>query len=570
MFLTQSQLNTVRQNLVEVDSSIKHTNATVISLDESTITDSNLAGSDDPDINFTASTKNKVEIRRTYKYRIYPNQKQLEQLETVLAACRFLYNCALEERKVTYEMWKRRNKGTQYTQVGNTITLLHDIVGPEATEPPKINKYSQSKQLTEFKREIEDLDNYLTENYPTEQVGKIPNLLAVRDHILRDVLNRVDKAFDAFFLRIKRGETPGYPRFRGANRYDSFTYPDAAKADNEGLDKAPGWSLHLPAERRHRKDGTATKKPMGHLTLSMGASGEVIGPIKIKLHREALGRVRTLTIHRSGNEWYACFSVTKEIELEKPPLTKPEQSQNPVGVALGIGKLLTLSTGQEIENPHYYQKNLDELTRVQKILSQKQEAKRKTRLKETKENFQNLKKARLALGKVHRRIANRRKDYLHKMSKWLVSNTNYDGIVFGDINMQAMVRRPKPVIDKEKTAEKGGEPVVYLHNGAEQKAVFNRTLLDAGWATLVNYTKYKAEGAGKLCLQLEARNISQTCCKCDYERKSEEEKLPIGESVWLCPKCGLKLERGHNTAINLLKKQFGANCATIAALLGQL
>src|SRR5205085_2851484 len=96
-----------------------------------------------------------------------------------------------------------------------------------------------------------------------------PDLDGVYSQVLQDVLHRVDKAFKAFFRRVKSGEKPGYPRFVGRDRYNSFTYPQL------------GWSLL--GER---------------LSLSK------IGPLLLKLHRPVCGKVKTVTIKREGPHWY--------------------------------------------------------------------------------------------------------------------------------------------------------------------------------------------------------------------------------------------------------------------------
>ncbi|MBD1373559.1 helix-turn-helix domain-containing protein [Hazenella sp. IB182357] len=112
----------------------------------------------------------------SYKFKLEPNQAQAYQIETALNLCRWLYNTALEQRKFAYE--KRRM----------TLTF-----------------YTQKKELTQLK------SHFIA-------------FTGVYSQVLQDVLHRLDKAFKAFFRRIKAGERPGYPRFQGKNRYDSFTY----------------------------------------------------------------------------------------------------------------------------------------------------------------------------------------------------------------------------------------------------------------------------------------------------------------------------------------------------------
>ena len=164
--------------------------------------------------------------RKAYKYRLYPTKEQEKTLFWTLARCRELYNAALAERKEAYRM------------AGKSISY-----------------YEQKRDLPEIKTE-------LREEYQQ-----------IHSQVLQDVLLRLDKAFKAFFRRVKNGEEPGYPRFQGRNRYDSFTYPQG------------GYSL--------------TEK---HVTLSK------IGTVKIKLHRKIEGAIKTCTIKYEAGQWYAVFS----------------------------------------------------------------------------------------------------------------------------------------------------------------------------------------------------------------------------------------------------------------------
>ncbi|MCK4529233.1 transposase, partial [candidate division WOR-3 bacterium] len=196
-----------------------------------------------------------VNMQKTFQYRIYPTRKQNIILLHVLSVCRHLYNDSLHDRKVAYEDC---HCGLSY--------------------------YDQTGWL------------------------KFVDKQGVYAHILQNVLHRVDTSFRNFFRRVKNGEKPGYPRFQGRDRYDSFTYPD------------PDWSGY--------------KIKDGKLILSK------IGAIRIFQHREIEGKVKTCTIKRDGDQWYASFSV------ELPDVEKKEIKTS-VGVDVGITTLATLSDGTE-------------------------------------------------------------------------------------------------------------------------------------------------------------------------------------------------------------------------------
>src|SRR5260370_2735852 len=184
-------------------------------------------------------------------------------------------------------------------------------------------------------------------------------------HVLQDVLRRLSKAFDAFFLRCKNGEHPCYPRFQGRNRYVSFTYPDGA-----------GWKF----------DGQCL-----HLAK--------IGKARVTLHRPLEGKIKTVTIKREVNEWYVTFSCEVDVP-EKLPLSSED-----VAIDLGVTHLATLSNGQMIEHPRSYRK-------AQKTLEKRQQA-----LSRKKRGSHRRDKARKLVAKVHRTIARQRKDFQHKESR---------------------------------------------------------------------------------------------------------------------------------------------------------
>src|SRR6266480_3545895 len=118
-------------------------------------------------------------MHKMFQYRIFPTKKQVHQLNETLDECRWLYNHFLEKRKTAYE------------QEGKSLSCYHQI----------------------------DTLGLLKQERPT--------LKQVHSQVLQNVAVRIDLAFKAFFRRIKAGEKPGYPRFRGRDRYDSFCYPQA-------------------------------------------------------------------------------------------------------------------------------------------------------------------------------------------------------------------------------------------------------------------------------------------------------------------------------------------------------
>ena len=294
-------------------------------------------------------------------------------------------------------------------------------------------------------------------------------------HILQNVLRRVDTAFQNFFRRVKNGEAKvGYPRFQGRNRYDSFTYPDPY--------------------------GTGYKIEDGKLHLSK------IGAIRIFQHREIEGKVKTCTIKRDGDQWYASFSV----ELPDP---EPKEIKTSVGVDVGITTLATLSDGTEIENIKALDKYDSKLRKAQRHLSRK------------KKGSNNRNKQRIRLAKIHRKIGNIRKDHLHKTSRILADT--YDRIIFEDLQIKNMVKN---------------------HHLA-------RSIHDVSWSMLINFTTYKAEEAGGAVELVDPKNTSKQCSVC-----GGIQSMPLSQRTYRCPDCGAVMGRDHNAAINIKNRYVRADC----------
>lgn len=331
----------------------------------------------------------------------------------------------------------------------------------------------------------------------TMQANQLPAIKELREEyqdihsqVQQDVLKRLDKAMQAFFRRVQDGEKPGYPRFKSGDRYDSFTYPQGGY---EIINK--------------------------HLYLSK------IGHIRIKLHREIKGMIKTCTIKREADQWYAIFIA----EYEFDPSKTFHPSEEEVGIDLGINSFAVLSDGTFIENPRMYpnvEENIKEAHK--KIARRKKGSHRRNRAKKE-------------LSRLYRKARNRRKDFLHKQSKKLAKN--HRTLVFEDLQIDHMTKRPKPKQDEE-TGQ-------YLPNGAAAKGGLNKSILDAGWGAFITMCSHKAEEAGGNVVKVAPHGTSQACsgCGCIVPKNLEER--------WhSCPHCGCELDRDHNAALNILHRYF--------------
>ncbi len=279
---------------------------------------------------------------KTFTYRLYPNKQQQRLLERQLEECRWLYNHLLAERR---DAWEQR---------GESVRL-----------------YDQHATLPALKAER-------------------PSLAGVQSQVLQNVAVRIDLAFQAFFRRVKAGEKePGYPRFRGEGRYDSFTFPQVPVG------------CHLDAEARRLRIMN-------------------VGLVKIIVHRPLEGTPKTATIRRgSTGKWSVSFSC----ECAEPfPL--PETGRQ-VGIDVGLTTFATLSTGDEVANPRFFRQEEKALAKAQRRLSKAE--------KGTPERA----KRRHVVARVYERTRWRRGDFVHQHSRRIVNS--FDLIAVEDLAVNRMV-----------------------------------------------------------------------------------------------------------------------------------
>jgi putative transposase len=275
-------------------------------------------------------------MKKTYKYRLLGNKQTFIKADEWLMLCQRLYNTALEQRISIY----RQHKET-------------------------ISCYSQINQLPEVRSEF-------------------PEYQAVGSQVLQDVIERLDKAYKAFFRRVKNvGDKAGFPRFRSRDRYDSFTL------------KQSGWKL----------DGK-------YLTIRN------VGRFKLRLSRTIEGDIKTVSVRREVGKWYVCFSCDKVPERKLEPCTKD------IGIDVGIKSFSVDSDEHREFNPAYFRHAEEQLRVRQRILSKRVKG------------SHGRKDARLLVAKAHEKVANRRNHFLHKVANHYI--TNYGVIYIEDLNIKGM------------------------------------------------------------------------------------------------------------------------------------
>ncbi|HEX3641244.1 MAG TPA: transposase, partial [Ktedonobacteraceae bacterium] len=323
-----------------------------------------------------------------------------------------------------------------------------------------------------------------------------PEYKEIYSQVLQDTLKRVDKAFKAFFKRCKESKTPGFPRFQGYDRYDSFTYPQIEKLKGKPTVTIENKKVVLPK----------------------------IGHIKVKQHRPMIGKAKTATIKREGDCWFVIFVC--EVEAQK----KLPYTDLPIGIDMGLKYFMTDSHGDVVENPHFFRKSRGRLKKLQQRLCKK------------KKKSHRRQKAVKSVASAHKKVCNQRKDFHHKQARILVET--FETIVFEDLSMHNMVKRPKPKQD-----ENGN----YLHNGAAAKGGLNKSIHDAGWGAFIELVKHKAECAGVTVYEVNPHKTSQICSACHKE--GEHKDLSVRTHV--CTHCGVVLDRDHNAALNIRDRGLG-------------
>jgi putative transposase len=376
-------------------------------------------------------------------FRLRPTARQHVALAECVESHRELYNAALQERRDAWSQSKTR-----------------------------IHYGDQSAQLSEIRSARPDQAVW---SFSSQQT----------------TLRRLNKAFAGFFRRVKAGQKPGYPRFKGKTRFDSVEWPK----DGDGA----RW---LPERRRAYLQG--------------------VGEVKVDVHRHVQGRVKTIQIKRQGRHWMLVLSCD-DVPTNPLPATGRQ-----AGIDVGIASFATTSDGTHIDNPRWGRAAADRLASAQQ------------RLARAKSRSKNRDRKRQTVAARHRKIANQRKDFHHKQARDLV--TQYDLLVVEDLTIANMLRRAKPLPDPD-------SPGQYLANGARAKSGLNRSISDAGWGRFVSILCAKAEEAGRTWFEVDPRHTSDRCENCGHAAPENR----VTQAEFRCTACGHSAQADEHAARNLLR-----------------
>lgn len=277
------------------------------------------------------------------RFKLYPNQAQIEQLESWNRLHCELYNACLQERRDAYK------------KCGQSLTY-----------------YDQQNQLPAVKEAR-------------------PEYKKLGSQALQETVRRVDRAYQGFFRRVKKGETPGFPRFKSGRSYVGFTYPALA-----------GWKFELGETGKH-----------GTLNITH------LGRIKARGKPRQWGELRCLTLNKIGGEWYATITIRCHPKRQAGKLA--------AGVDFGVARIASLSDGTLVENPRFLKKAMGQLGTLSRELARR------------KRFGSNWRRTKAQMAKLHAKVANQRADFQHQLTSDLVGR--YGVLVTEDLSIKRMTAK---------------------------------------------------------------------------------------------------------------------------------
>ena len=382
-----------------------------------------------------------VRVKRIERIRLYPTSHQTKALVRMLDVTRELYNALLQQRRDAYRL----------RRIGVTARM-------------------QYAELTELRAED-------------------TRVRAVYRECQDAVLHRLDLAMTAFFRRIKRGEAPGFPRFKSYTRWGQLEFPHGDRA------------LRLDQAQRR-----------------VSVSG--VGAVKLRKGRAVPATYgRAWLVCKSGS-WYACF------ECARPVLPLPATG-TVVGVDRGVHVLAALSDGRLIANAAVGEQRKAATARLQRELEAVTERDCAGRMLNRRDSQRQKLQGRLTRAKE--REANARRDYAHKVSRQIVNGA--DVIALEKLSLRAMTRSARGSV------ERPGRNV-------RAKAALNRRLLDSGFGLLRQMIVAKAEEAARTVVEVDARFSSQTCSRCAHVASESRRRRRFS-----CVACGYANHADVNAAL---------------------
>ena len=381
-------------------------------------------------------------------------------------------------RKVTYALYPNATQEAALLDMKGSHLRLSN-----AALEQRISAYRRCGVTVRFKDQCKDL---------TDLRAADPEFKALNAQSSQVTLKRVDLAMQAFFRRIGRGETPGFPRFKSFDRFSGWGY----KTHGDGWRLTPGKDFHH-----------------GRLRLAGIRNLRIRGKARLK------GEPVTCEISHKAGRWYA--SVSLEVRPNR------ECGAGAAGLDWGVETFATLvhpdGRIQEIQNPRWVKQAEDALAEAQRVMARRQGP-------VGRKPSKGWLKAKREVTRIQRKTANKRRNFLHQESNSLVKAL---GLIATEVlSVKAMTASAKG------TVEEPGKNV-------QQKAGLNRGILDTAPAAFLSITKAKAEEAMAEWVDVPTKSVkpSQTCRKCGSQRKKT-----LADRTHVCEVCGHTEKRDVNAA----------------------
>ncbi|MFT0546708.1 RNA-guided endonuclease InsQ/TnpB family protein [Allopusillimonas ginsengisoli] len=298
-------------------------------------------------------------------------------------------------------------------------------------------------------------------------------------HPLQQTLKDLERAYANFFA--KRAE---FPRFKKKGQCDSLRYPDPRQIK---LDQGNA-RIFLPK----------------------------LGWLRYRNSREALGTVKNVTVSFSGGKWFVSIQTEREVEQPLP------QSTTAVGIDMGIARFATLSDGSHLEPLNSFKRHETAVRKAQQAMS------RKTKFSN------NWKKAKARVQRIHSRIGNTRRDYLHKATSTI--SQNHAMVCIEDLQVRNMSRSAAGSTEKPGT-------------NVRAKSGLNKAILDQGWFEFRRQLDYKLAWNGGYLIAVPPQNTSLTCPACGHVSKDNRQT----QAQFACVECGFEENADLVGAINILR-----------------
>ncbi len=359
----------------------------------------------------------------------------------------------LLRRQYNYRLGERFNWYEQNRSSINYCPLVCHL--PQLKDNP--DYYSQKKDLINTKE--------LFSEYKS-----------IHSQVLQDVIKRVKLTFDRWLKGDSSGKRSGKPRFKGISRYHSFTYPQMKQ------DCINGKRIKLPK----------------------------IGDIKFIQHRPIPDgfKIKTVTVIRKADGYYVILSL-EDKSIPSPDMRIIPNSDNTIGIDMGLKAFLIDSQAEEVKIPQYYRQAQKQLRVKQKAVSRK------------KKGSNNRKKAIKKLAKRHQKVANTRKDFHYKTAINLLKKN--DVIAHEKLNIKGLA-----------------------------KTRLSKSVNDAAWGQFLTILANKAEKAGLLTVAVKPHGTSQECSCC-----GKTVKKALSDRWHSCPHCNFEADRDLNAARNIKNRAVG-------------